>query len=129
MTVAAMEPVALRDCLAGGEADLASRFFAAVTPIVDHAWELAVGGDLALPEIEGPRSARVRLTCAYLGRLLAVAERDPAVALEFAAVVGMLARPEALLRPAVARRVLVPRLAARAGVARAVRHAGAQVAS
>ena len=129
MTVAAMEALALRQSLAAGETDLAARFFAAVTPIVDHAWQLAVGGDLALPEVKGPRSARVRLTNAYLARLLTVAERDPAVALAFTAVVAMVARPQTLLGPAIARRVLVRHRRTPAAGPRAVRHAGAEVTS
>jgi 2-polyprenyl-6-methoxyphenol hydroxylase-like FAD-dependent oxidoreductase len=120
MTVAALEAAALRACLAGGEEDLSERFLAATTPIVDHAWGLAVGADLALPEIAGARPARVRATNAYLGRLLAVAERDPAVALAFVSVVGMVADPRTLLRPAVVRRVLGGHRAAPAPVPGAV---------
>ena len=80
MTVAAAQAVALRDCLERGERDLARRFFRAASVPIDHAWELSVGADLALPEIEGTRSARVRLVNAYLRRLRARAEHDPAVA-------------------------------------------------
>jgi 2-polyprenyl-6-methoxyphenol hydroxylase-like FAD-dependent oxidoreductase len=106
MTVAALEASALGRCLADGDEDLAERWFAAVRPIVDHAWDLAAGGDLALPEVAGPRPARVRLTNAYLGRLIAVAEHDAEVALAFISVTGMLAHPRTLLRPALVRRVL-----------------------
>ena len=93
MTVAAAQAVALRDCLERGGRDLARRFFSAASVPIDHAWELSVGADLALPEVEGRRSARVRLVNAYLRRLRATAEHDPAVAGALIAVVGMLERP------------------------------------
>ena len=105
MTVAAAQAVALRDCLERGERDLARRFFRAASGPIDHAWELSVGADLALPEIEGTRSARVRLVNAYLRRLRARAEHDPAVAHALIAVVGMIERPPHVLRPAIAARV------------------------
>jgi pimeloyl-ACP methyl ester carboxylesterase/2-polyprenyl-6-methoxyphenol hydroxylase-like FAD-dependent oxidoreductase len=106
MTVAAAEAVALRDCLEHGERDLACRFFGAAARTVDHAWQLSVGADLALPEVQGPRPARVRLVNTYLGRLRAAAENDPVVAGAFIAVVGMREPPPHVLRPAVAARVL-----------------------
>jgi 2-polyprenyl-6-methoxyphenol hydroxylase-like FAD-dependent oxidoreductase len=105
MTVAATEAVTLRDCLARGTRDLASRFFRAASRPIDDAWELSVGADLALPEVKGRRPARVRLTNAYLRRLRATAEHDPAVAAAFIAVVGMLERPPHVMRPAIACRV------------------------
>ena len=106
MTVAAAEAIALRDCLASGERDLARRFFAAARPAVDHAWRLATGADLALPDVPGSRPLGVRLINAYLRRLRAVAEHDPAVAGAFVAVVGMREPSGHVLRPATALRVL-----------------------
>jgi hypothetical protein len=105
MTVAAAQVVALRDCLEHGGRNLARRFFDAARVPIDHAWQLSVGGDLALPEIRGRRSTRVRLINAYLRRLHAAAEHDPAAAGAFSAVIGMLERPPHLLRPAIAVRV------------------------
>ena len=66
MTVAAAEAVALRDCLERGGRDLARRFFSAAGVPIDHAWQLSVGADLALPEVDGPpvraRAPRQRLS-------------------------------------------------------------------
>ena len=64
-----------------------------------------MGADLALPEVKGRRSVRVRVINAYLRRLRATAEDDLPVAGAFSAVVGMLERPGRLLRPAIAVRV------------------------
>jgi pimeloyl-ACP methyl ester carboxylesterase/2-polyprenyl-6-methoxyphenol hydroxylase-like FAD-dependent oxidoreductase len=105
MTVAAAQAVALRDCLEHGEHDLARRFFTAAGVPIDHAWQLSVGADLALPEVDGRRSARVRLINAYLRRLRATAEHDVTVARAFVAVIGMLERPPHVLRPAIVARV------------------------
>jgi 2-polyprenyl-6-methoxyphenol hydroxylase-like FAD-dependent oxidoreductase len=62
MTVAAMEAMALRDCLSRGADDLPRRFFRASAKPIGHAWQLTVGGDLSLPEIEGtpPLATRPR---------------------------------------------------------------------
>jgi hypothetical protein len=98
MTVAVLEADALRRC--------PDRYLAAIRPVIDHAWEMAVGGDLALPEVEGPRPARVRAIGAYVGRLQRVAETDPVVARAFLDVVAMLRPPQSLLRPSIARRVV-----------------------
>jgi hypothetical protein len=105
MTVVAAQAVALRDCLERGARDLARRFFSAANVPVDHAWQLSVGADLALPEVIGRPPARVRLINAYLGRLRATAEHDPAVAAAFTAVIGMTEAPRHALRPAIAARV------------------------
>lgn len=107
MTVSVLEAAALRDALAGGPAGLTRRFFAAAAPAIDHAWEMAIGGDLALPEVEGPRPARLRAINAYLGRLQGVAEHDPVVAAAFVNVVAMLEKPQRLLRPGIVRRVVM----------------------
>ena len=106
MSVAALEALELRRCLEEGEQRLAQRFFRAAAKAVDHAWEMAVGGDLGLPEVEGHRSLAVRLTNAYVERLLRVAEHDPVVAGAFNDVGDLLAPPSAVMRPRVLWRVL-----------------------
>lgn len=106
MTVAALEAEALRACLVAGADGLGSRFRRAAAEHVDHAWEMAIGSDLALPEVEGERSLRVRAVNRYMDRLLRVAERDAVVATAFRNVVGMRQPPTHVMRPAVARRVL-----------------------
>ena len=110
MTVAAREALALRDCLAAGPDGLQRRFLRAAARTIDDAWTLATGADLAQPTVAGPRPARVRLVNAYLRRLHAAAERDPALALAFINVVAMIDRPQRLLRPGPAARVLAASL-------------------
>jgi hypothetical protein len=67
---------------------------------------MAVGGDLALPEVEGNRSLMLRLTNTYVERLLQVAEQDPVVAAAFNEVADLLARPQNIMRLRVLWRVL-----------------------
>lgn len=113
MTVAAREALALRDCLAAGPDGLERRFLRAAARAIDDAWTLATGADLAQPTVPGRRPVRVRLVNAYLRRLHAAAERDPALALAFINVVAMIDRPHRLLHPGPVSRVVADSLRAR----------------
>jgi 2-polyprenyl-6-methoxyphenol hydroxylase-like FAD-dependent oxidoreductase len=106
MTVAALEALHLRDSVRDGRDDLARRFLPVAARIVDTPWGISVGGDLRFPEVEGPRTAQVRLVNAYLRRLHAAAERDPAVGHAFLRVVSMFDAPERLLAPSILSRVM-----------------------
>jgi 2-polyprenyl-6-methoxyphenol hydroxylase-like FAD-dependent oxidoreductase len=106
MSVAALEAIELRRCLGRGDRRLARRFFRATSRVVAPAWQMAVGGDLALPEVEGDRPLTLRLSNAYVERLLRVAEHDPLVAAAFNDVTDLLAPPQNIMRPRVLRRVL-----------------------
>ena len=88
MTVAALEALALRDCLARGTSDLAPRFFRAAAKPIRQAWQLSAGGDLALPEISGEQS------------ILTAAEYDAAAVDQFSRVTALVDPAVRLLRPA-----------------------------
>ncbi|MEV8443088.1 2-polyprenyl-6-methoxyphenol hydroxylase-like oxidoreductase [Actinosynnema sp. NPDC051121] len=105
MTVAAMEGEALRECLKGGEDDLARRFFRATGRIIDPVWQLNALGDLALPEISGHRSLSTKALNRYVARLQRVATRDPVAATAFIRTIGLLQPPSSILRPDVLARV------------------------
>lgn len=77
MSVAALEAIELQRCLKEGGEHLAQRFLPAAGKVVKQAWDMAVGGDLALPEVPGHRPLALRISNAYVERLLRVAERDP----------------------------------------------------
>ena len=113
MTVAACEALALRDVLARGDDALGRRFFRAAAKVIDVPWQIAVGGDLALPMVQGARPLPVRLVNAYLARVHRVAVHDAEVAGAFVRVIHMLARPETLFAPRVLWRVWRGRSAAR----------------
>jgi len=106
MSVAALEAIELRRCLERGRQQLASRFFRGAGNIVGQAWDMAVGGDLALPEVEGHRSLVRRMSNAYTERMLRVAEHDPVVAGAFGDVSDLLAPAQEVLRPRILWRVL-----------------------
>ena len=106
MTVAAIEATVLRDCLRGGDRGLPRRFFRASARKVRVAWQTAVGSDLALPEVDGPRPLSMRVSNAFLERVLTAAEVDAVVAGQFLRVTGMVDAPTSLLRPAILFRIM-----------------------
>jgi 2-polyprenyl-6-methoxyphenol hydroxylase-like FAD-dependent oxidoreductase len=105
MTVAAQQALVLNRCLRQGAARLADRFFPAAAKPIGVAWQLAVGGDLSLPEVEGPRPLSVRLINRYIDRVQAAAETDTLIAEHFLKVAGFSKPPASLMRPAVMMRV------------------------
>ncbi|GAA3381608.1 FAD-dependent oxidoreductase [Cryptosporangium minutisporangium] len=106
MAVAAMEAAALSEELhRGGEPDRV-RYFAAVGRALEAPWRLAVGADLALPEVTGPSLPDSPLTGEYLGRLQLAATEDAELATALIRVMGLVDPPPMLLRPDVVERVM-----------------------
>ena len=106
MTVAAIEATVLRDCLRRGDRGLTRRFFRASARKVRVAWQTAVGSDLALPEVVGPRPISMRISNAFLERVLTATEVDPVVAEQFMRITAMVDPPVRLLRPSILLRVM-----------------------
>ena len=106
MSVAALEALALRRHLEHGTAPRPRRWFRELARVVDVPWDIAAGGDLVFPGVQGRRTAKVRLVSAYLARLHAAAAHDADLAGAFLRVAGLVAPPGSLLRPGVAARVL-----------------------
>jgi flavin-dependent dehydrogenase len=106
MTVAATEAMTLRRLLTSDAVPGARRYFRAIATAIDVAWDIAVGSDLAFPQVPGKRSAKVRLVNAYLPRLHAAAAHDEALATALVRVIGLKDRPAGLLRPDRMARVL-----------------------
>jgi flavin-dependent dehydrogenase len=105
MSVAALEALTLRRHLQRGAEPQPRRFFRDLAGVVDVPWDLAVGGDLAFPGVQGRRT-QGRLVNAYLARLHAAAADDASLASAFLRVAGLVAPPRSLLRPSIAVRVL-----------------------
>jgi 2-polyprenyl-6-methoxyphenol hydroxylase-like FAD-dependent oxidoreductase len=117
MSVAALQAAALRKALAGGDRDLARRFFRAAARPVGMAWGLTVGADLSVPQVQGPRPLPVRVLNAYAKRVQVAAGRDPVVAERFLRVASLQDPPPRLFRPSTARRVLLANLRRRSAPA------------
>lgn len=105
MTAAALQALALGECLGRGTGRLAPRFFSAAARVLDAPWQLAVGNDLRYPQVEAPRPAMTHLVNWYVGRLHVAAWDDAEVALAFLRVLNLVDPPPSLLRPSVALRV------------------------
>ena len=105
MTVAALQAMVLDRCLRAGAQRLAPRYFAAAAKPIGVAWQLAAGGDLTLPEVQGRRPLSMRLTNSYVDRVLAAAETDAVIAQRFLKVVGFTNPPTSLMHPSVMLRV------------------------
>jgi 2-polyprenyl-6-methoxyphenol hydroxylase-like FAD-dependent oxidoreductase len=109
MTVAALHALALRECLSSGPKSLSRRFFRAAAKPTRLAWQMAAGGDLALPEILGTPTLATRIFNLYVDRVLAAAEHDVATFEQFVHVAWLVDSPLSLLRPSIVRRAVMAR--------------------
>jgi 2-polyprenyl-6-methoxyphenol hydroxylase-like FAD-dependent oxidoreductase len=107
MTVAALESLALQNCLAKGSQNLARRFFKEAGKVVDIPWSIAVNNDLRIPQVKGTRSLRVRFLNWYISKLHVAARRDRVVAIAFLKVTNLMASPNSLIHPIISLRVLL----------------------
>ena len=117
MSVAALEALTLRRHLARGSEPQPRRWFRDLARVVDVPWQMAAGGDLIFPGVQGRRTRKLRLMSAYIARLHAAAADDARLATAFIRVAGLVSPPQSLLRPGIASRVLPgrPHPAARDG--------------
>lgn len=106
MTVAALQARTLRQLLTRGRIPTPRRYFAAIARTVNTPWDIGVGADLAFPNVSGARTAKIRMINSYLPKLHAAAATDVTLGRAFIRVMGMLDRPETLLRPDLVLRVL-----------------------
>jgi hypothetical protein len=91
--------MALRRLLVRNTDPSPRQYFRLIAKTVDPPWDIAVGADLAFPDVPGTRTVKVRLVNAYIRRLRAAAVHDAALSAAFARVLGLIDRPEGLLRP------------------------------
>jgi 2-polyprenyl-6-methoxyphenol hydroxylase-like FAD-dependent oxidoreductase len=104
MSATALQAEALHQTLNDGLDDLAPRFFARAARVIDNPWNIAVGGDLKMPETVGPRTTSANLINWYISKVHQCAHSDPAVAVAFCHVAQLLESPSSLMRP----RILLP---------------------
>lgn len=104
MTVVAIQMEVLRHVLADGTHDLARRFYRRVRPEIDHAWQLTVAVDGAMPHVT-PSGPFARAAVAAVDPLLVAAERDEKVAAALFQVIGLVRRPSSLVEPELLARI------------------------
>ena len=107
MSSAALQAIALRGELEKGLTDLAARFFKSAAKVIDNPWNIAVGGDLKMPETDGQRPLGVRVINWYVSRLHKLGHHNAEAAAAFVRVAQMRAAPESILKPGLALKVLL----------------------
>jgi 2-polyprenyl-6-methoxyphenol hydroxylase-like FAD-dependent oxidoreductase len=100
MTVAAIEARILAERLRSGGLPSAQTWFGDIAEVIDVAWKLAIGSDLAVEAVDGRRPLPVRMLNRYLARLQAAAVDDPRLTERLVCVLSMIDPPSRLLRPA-----------------------------
>ncbi|MFC6953287.1 NAD(P)/FAD-dependent oxidoreductase [Halorubellus litoreus] len=106
MSVAALEALALHRALAAdGTTGLPERFFENAAPVVDHAWEMAVGADAPFAPGNAPVPGRVAAFGRYFDHVMRAAQDDGHLREALMRVIAMQDSPTALVRPRVLRRV------------------------
>jgi 2-polyprenyl-6-methoxyphenol hydroxylase-like FAD-dependent oxidoreductase len=107
MTTAAIEALALRDCLTRGRKGLPARFYAAAAKTISIAWSVSVTADLRFPHLKGERTGQVKFLNWYIGRLHRVAARDGAVGRAFLRVANLIDPPQRLFAPGMVAKILL----------------------
>jgi 2-polyprenyl-6-methoxyphenol hydroxylase-like FAD-dependent oxidoreductase len=99
MSVAALDALALRDCLRRGVSDLPRRYFRAAAKVIAVAWQIGATDDLRFPEVEGRRTPAMRMTSRLVDLVLTACESDAVVGTQFFKVAWLLDSPVRLLHP------------------------------
>jgi 2-polyprenyl-6-methoxyphenol hydroxylase-like FAD-dependent oxidoreductase len=110
MSVAALEGLALRRCLARGGDRLWRRFFREAAKVVDVPWGTAVLNDLRFDGVEGRRAPFTSTLHRYLDRVYGCGVADPDIARAVLDVVNLAADPSSLMSPRILGRVLFRRV-------------------
>jgi 2-polyprenyl-6-methoxyphenol hydroxylase-like FAD-dependent oxidoreductase len=106
MTVAALESLSLQRLLQAGSIPTAQEFFRLIAKDIDDPWQFAAGADLSYPEVDGPRSVKVRIANAYMTKLHRGATKDARLTTAFIRAAGLIDSPQSLMRPVNIWRVL-----------------------
>jgi hypothetical protein len=106
MSVAALQARALLAQVRAGTPPTSRTWFAGIRSLIDTAWDLATGADLAVPAVDGRRDLRTRAVNRYLARLHAAAAYDAELTARLIRVSGLVDSPGRLLQPTTIARVL-----------------------
>jgi 2-polyprenyl-6-methoxyphenol hydroxylase-like FAD-dependent oxidoreductase len=111
MTVAAIESLVLRQHL-GTKPPQPAAYFRDLARVIDAPWDMSAGSDLGFQGVRGRRTLKVRMGNAYIPRLLQAAVTDGTLSRAFLRTAGLVDPPQALMRPDVISRVLLPSITA-----------------
>jgi 2-polyprenyl-6-methoxyphenol hydroxylase-like FAD-dependent oxidoreductase len=118
MTMAALQAVALRNCLADRDGDLSRRFFKAAAKQIAPVWRSNRLTDLTLSQAGGWRWPLRRVLSWQMDKVAAAAANDPAVTEAILRVTHFVDPPARLLRPSFLMRLVAanrrPNMATRA---------------
>ncbi|GAA3463682.1 MULTISPECIES: NAD(P)/FAD-dependent oxidoreductase [Saccharothrix] len=107
MSVAALCALVMRRHLHSGVAPVPLDYFRDLAAdAVDAAWEMTNTIDLSLPGVEGDRTFKVRMANWYLRRVQIAATHDGKITAAYFKTAGLVEKPESLMRPGFALRVL-----------------------
>ncbi len=107
MSVAALCALVLRQHLHSGAAPVPQDYFRDLAKdAIDQAWDMTNTIDLSLPGVEGERTFKVRMGNWFLKRVQIAATRDGSVTAEYFKTAGLVQKPEAMMRPGFALKVL-----------------------
>jgi 2-polyprenyl-6-methoxyphenol hydroxylase-like FAD-dependent oxidoreductase len=107
MSVAALCALVIRQHLHSGASPVPQDYFRDLAKdAIDQAWEMTNQIDLSLPGVEGERTLKVRMGNWFLKRVQIAATRDSAITAAYFKTAGLVQKPEALMRPGFALRVL-----------------------
>jgi len=116
ITVAALQAELLNRLGEGVTAPGANRrFLRAASDIVELAWNTAAGRSFTFAGVEGRPTVRMRISNAYLPRVIACAHADDAVATALMRAIHFLAPPTSLFAPPILAKVLLSRSRQRRG--------------
>ena len=106
ISIAAIEALIVRDHLTRRRPPRTGHLRARLARVIRTPWTMALAGDVAIPGVQGPRTATVRAANSFVNRVLATAADDTVAGAAFVRVSGLVDPPIALLRPRVALRAL-----------------------
>lgn len=107
MTMAALEALALRDCLMDGKADIANRFFRAAARHIGPAWAMNQARDRTPSPVGSRRSMSRRFANWTMNKAFKAAESDIVLTETFARINNLIDPPTRLQDPALMARVVL----------------------
>jgi 2-polyprenyl-6-methoxyphenol hydroxylase-like FAD-dependent oxidoreductase len=107
MTMATLEALALRDCLLGGNADVAQRFFRAAAHHIGPTWAFNQARERTPSPVRSRRSMSRRLANWTMNKAFKAAENDIVLTERFARVNNLIDPPTRLQDPALMARAIL----------------------